>query len=74
MTSQCTFSAKLLPAVIAGYSLSLAAGLASASMLEEVVVTAQKRAESLQDVPLAVSTLTGEDLNNLVFRAPRLCK
>jgi iron complex outermembrane receptor protein len=28
------------------------------------VVTAQKRAESLQDVPLAVSTLSGEDLSN----------
>jgi len=50
--------------VIAGYSFSLAAGLSSAAMLEEVVVTAQKRAESLQDVPLAVSTLSGEDLTN----------
>jgi len=64
MRIQHTFRAKLLPAVIAGYSLSLAAGLSSAAMLEEVVVTAQKRAESLQDVPLAVSTLSGEDLTN----------
>lgn len=64
MRSQHTFRTKLLPAVIAGYSFSLAAGLSSAAMLEEVVVTAQKRAESLQDVPLAVSTLSGEDLTN----------
>jgi iron complex outermembrane receptor protein len=32
--------------------------------LEEVVVTAQRRAESLQDVPLAVSTLSADDLTN----------
>lgn len=30
--------------------------------LEEVVVTAQKRAESLQDVPIAISVVTGEDM------------
>jgi len=46
-------------------------------MLEEIVVTAQKRTESLQDVPVAVSAVTGdkilesgmtriEDLRNLV--------
>ena len=38
--------------------------------LEEVVVTAQKRVESLQDVPIAVSVVSGEklltaDLKNL---------
>jgi iron complex outermembrane recepter protein len=32
--------------------------------LEEIVVTATKRAESLQDIPIAVSTLSGEDLTN----------
>ncbi|WP_439134589.1 TonB-dependent receptor [Pseudomaricurvus sp.] len=31
--------------------------------LEEVVVTAQKRAESLQDVPISVSAMSGEKLN-----------
>ena len=30
--------------------------------LEEVIVTAQKRVESLQDVPLSVSAITGEQL------------
>ena len=30
--------------------------------LEEILVTAQKRAESLQDVPIAVSAATGSDL------------
>ena len=31
-------------------------------VLEEVIVTAQKRAQSLQDVPLAVSALTSAQL------------
>lgn len=30
--------------------------------LEEIVVTAQKRAESLQDVPISVSAMSGEKL------------
>lgn len=32
--------------------------------LEEVVVTAQKRAESLQDVPLAITAVSGESFEN----------
>ena len=36
--------------------------------LEEVVVTAQKRTESMQEVPVAVSAITGEDLANTGFR------
>ncbi|HEY0681806.1 MAG TPA: TonB-dependent receptor [Steroidobacter sp.] len=32
----------------------------SASLLEEVVVTAQKRSESIQDVPIAVTAITSE--------------
>lgn len=35
-----------------------------AQMLEEVVVTARKRAESLQDVPMAVSAFNTEQLQN----------
>ncbi|BFM14812.1 TonB-dependent receptor [Maricurvus nonylphenolicus] len=31
-------------------------------MIEEVVVTAQRRAESLEDVPIAVSAFSGQDL------------
>ena len=51
-----------------------------ALMLEEVVVTAQKRAQSLQDVPVAVSALNGDlllesgatDLLNLQMLIPSL--
>jgi iron complex outermembrane receptor protein len=32
------------------------------SVLEEIVVTAQKRTESLQDIPISISVLTGEHL------------
>ena len=38
---------------------------AQSSLLEEVIVTAQKREESLQDVPIAISALTGDQLNEL---------
>lgn len=53
---------------------------ASAQMLEEVIVTAQKRAESLQDVPISVAAVSGEaiedagitDLQDLSFRMPNI--
>ncbi len=52
---------------------TLMATLATSSMvyaqdsfrLEEVVVTAQKRAESLQDVPISISALNQSDLDDL---------
>ena len=36
-----------------------------AAQIEEVIVTAQKRAESLQDVPISVQAFTGESLGEL---------
>jgi outer membrane receptor protein involved in Fe transport len=38
---------------------------ASSGGLEEVVVTAQRRAESLQDVPVSIRALTGDTLSQL---------
>jgi len=47
------------PLVVA-IALAAASQRSQAQMLEEVIVTAQKRAESLQDVPISVSALQGE--------------
>ncbi len=37
---------------------------AAHAQLEEIVVTAQKRQESMQDVPIAVSAITGQYIEN----------
>ncbi len=42
---------------------SLCSGIAQAQ-LEEVIVTAQKRAQSLQDVPMSVSALSSDTMTN----------
>ena len=51
---------RTLVPVFAG--LLLCSGAARAQVLEEIVVTAQKRAEGLQDTPVAVTAFTGEQL------------
>ena len=48
------------PALVLGISGALAATSAVAAELEEIVVTAQKRVERLQDVPISVSVLSNE--------------
>ena len=37
----------------------------SATILEEVIVTATKREENLRDVPISIATLSGENLNSM---------
>jgi outer membrane receptor protein involved in Fe transport len=50
-----------LAAAVAAITVGMAAvPHANAAMLEEVIVTAQKRAQSLQDVPISVSAMSGE--------------
>lgn len=44
------------------------AGARSDAVIEEVIVTAQKRSESLQDVPVSITALTSEDLEVFRFR------
>ena len=48
-------------AAIAGF----AAGYAGAQEIEEIVVTASKRAEPAQDVPIALQAVTGDNLRDL---------
>jgi len=53
---------KILGLAIAGVFATGAAQAQNTLQLEEVVVTAQKRAESVQDIPVAVSAFTAENL------------
>ncbi|MEP5837501.1 MAG: TonB-dependent receptor [Marinobacter sp.] len=49
--------------VVAALALAAASPFSHAQlMLEEIIVTAQKRAESLQDVPISVSAMQGEKI------------
>ncbi len=50
-------------ACLAGAS-AAQAGEATATFLEEIVVTAQKRVEKLQDVPISVTVVDGAQLDN----------
>ena len=67
-----SFSRRLVPAVVAA---TLAAAAAEAqeaapgAQLEEIVVTATKREESLQTVPVAVSVLSGVQLEQTNLNA-----
>lgn len=56
-------SAVMLLAFAAGDVLSAEGG-----GIEEVIVTAQKRAESVQDVPIAINALSGDQLDKLGVR------
>jgi outer membrane receptor protein involved in Fe transport len=80
-TGKATMSIKLSLAIAS----LLAAGQAMAQsadvgVLEEIVVTAQRREQRLQDVPAAITSLSGENLNrrnlrgnaDLVARVPSL--
>lgn len=58
---------KQLPLAVAIASLSFQASVTTAETfeLEEIIVTAQKRAQSLQDVPLSVNAVSGEMISDL---------
>ncbi|MEZ5573824.1 MAG: TonB-dependent receptor [Halioglobus sp.] len=51
-------------AAVLGALLMLGTAPLHAAQLEEVVVTAQKRVESLQDVPISVNAISGEMIRN----------
>ncbi len=62
-SSELCFSKSIIASVIAGATLSL--GSVAHAQLEEVVVTAQKRAESMQDVPIAISAFTEDTMRDM---------
>lgn len=59
-------SAMLIPVAMSGFAatFSVPANAESSSVLEEVVVTARRRSENLQEVPIAITALSSESLNN----------
>ena len=68
------FSNKRLP-LAAAITAFVAATPVAAQQLEEVIVTAQKRAENLQDVPISVSTVSGEKIqDNTILNFSRPCR
>ncbi len=58
-------SSALTGSVIATTAMSPAAAQNSPAVLEEIVVTAQKRTENLQDVPISVQVLSNTQLEQL---------
>ncbi|MFV8816140.1 TonB-dependent receptor [Haliea sp. E17] len=62
-TRGVTTAARFPAFALGAAGLLQAATLAAQPMLEEVMVTAQKRPESLQDVPISVAAMSGERLD-----------
>lgn len=63
-------ASSLLPMAICGLSAMSTAGVnaeesGSSLLLEEVVVTAQKRAEDVQDVPISITAFSGQAIEKL---------
>jgi iron complex outermembrane receptor protein len=54
-----------IPVATSILCVSLSSSLAAAPVLEEVIVTAEKRAESLQDVPISIVAFGRNELENL---------
>ncbi len=58
-------SKTIIAIIILALSVGIAPPVAAQSVLEEVVVTAQKREENLQDVGLAISAFSGDQMRAL---------
>ena len=74
MKTLSTFPAMLVRAATALGAIALLAigpPLYAQEVLEEIVVTAQKREESVQNVANPVTVFTGEDLHSLGIKEPR---
>lgn len=50
--------------LVGALALAITAPTAVAQMLEEVVVTAQKREQTLKDVPISISAVSGKTIEN----------
>ncbi len=59
------FKQQLLAATVATVSGFSSSAFTAERLLEEIIVTAQKRAESVQDVPIAISAFSSDAITNL---------
>jgi iron complex outermembrane receptor protein len=77
-SSQLQFRRTAIARSVSAAVMASVAGTAAAQEIEEVIVTATKREESIQDVPLAITAFTGDfmrqvnldDVKDLVTFAP----
>ncbi len=58
----------IVPLVVAGAAGPVAAQVGATAVIEEVIVTARKRDDRLQDVPLSVSAFSAEQMQRRHFR------
>lgn len=65
MSQRSNTPSRLSRAISLAIASSLLPAAAMAVQLEEIVVTAQKRSESLQDVPVSVIAMSGDELGSL---------
>ncbi|HKR36371.1 MAG TPA: TonB-dependent receptor plug domain-containing protein, partial [Steroidobacteraceae bacterium] len=59
-----TLTRNVVALALAAPALSFAAAPSDESIIEQIIVTAQKRATALQDVPFSVAAPTGEQIRN----------
>ena len=64
---------RVLKKSLLALAISASAGAVNGAMLEEIVVTAQQRAESLQDVPVSVAAVTVRKCPMQVLSTFRVC-
>lgn len=56
---------KGLGSAVSVAALSVAVSVPASAVLEEIIVTAQRRAENVQNVPISMSTMNGQELDDL---------
>ena len=64
------FDRKLVVAALLGTVATTQALAQSVGTLEEIIVTAEKRATTVQDTPLAVTAFSGEELDRALISKP----
>ena len=65
MSNKADFKRNKLSCAILSALTATAVSAPASAQIEEIIVTATKRAESTQDIPVSVSALQGEDLQEL---------